>query len=93
MPLLRGHRKRQFSGCTGAGRCLQQRCRPGAGLAGRSHLRPGQCEEAGVHRGRGPHALHPGLQCSAEDSGGAAGAPDVHSGHYGAPQGARHHPL
>ena len=57
-PSCRGHRKRQLSGCTGAGRRLQQRCGPGAGPAGRGRLRPRQCEKARVHRGRGPHALH-----------------------------------
>ena len=34
-----------------------------------------------------------GLQRPAEDSGGAAGAPDVHSGHHGAAQGPGHHPV
>ena len=33
------------------------------------------------------------LQRAAEDPGGAAGPPDVHSGHHGAAQGAGHHPL
>ena len=81
---LPGAGERQLSGRSGAGRRLQQRRGSGTGPAGRGHLFPGPCEEAGVHHRRGPYALHPGLQRPAEDSGGAAGAPDVHSGHHGA---------
>ena len=90
---LPGYRERQLSGCAGAGRRLQQRRGPGPCPAGRGHLLPGQREKAGVHRGRGPHAVHRRLQRPAENSGGAAGASDVHPGYHGAAQGARHHPL
>ena len=93
VPQLRGAGKRQLSGRAGAGRRLQQRRGPGPCPAGRGHLRPRQREKAGLHRGRGPHAVHGGLQRFAENSGGAPGPPDVHSGHHGAPQGARHHPF
>ena len=70
-----------------AGRRLQQRRGPGPGPAGRGHLCPGGGEKAGVHHRRGAHAQHPRLQRPAEDPGGAPGAPDVHPGHHGAPQG------
>ena len=93
LPLLPRHRERQLSGRAGAGRRLQQRRGPGPGPAGRGHLLPRPGQKAGLHHRRGPHALPLGLQRPAEDPGGAAGAPDVHSGHHGAPQGARHHPL
>ena len=68
----------------------QQRRGPCPCAAGGGHLLPlRSAEKAGVHHRRGAHALHRGVQRAAENSGGAAGASDVHSGHHRAAQGAR----
>ena len=87
------HRVRRLSRCDGARRRLEQRRGPRPCAAGRGHLLPRAGEKACVHHRRGAHALHRGVQRAAENSGGAAGAPDVHSGDDRAAQGARDHSL
>ena len=62
-------------------------------LRDEANLPPAEVKIPGVHHRRGAHALHGGVQCAAEDHGGAAGACDVYPGHHRGAQGSGHHPL
>ena len=67
------------------------RRRPGS--AGAGVLRPGRQSLQDLHRRRGPHGDHGGLQRPAQAGRGAAAARQVHLRHHRAGQGDRHHPL
>ena len=90
---LPGHRRRIAAGRDRAGRCLQRQRQRCPLPAGGGHLPALDAEKARVYHRRGTHALQGRLQRPAEDHGGAAGAPVVHSGHHRAAEGARHHSV
>ena len=76
-----------------ARRGLARRCRRHPRAARPGVLRAGRVALPGVHRRRGAHDHHAGLQRPAQDRGGAAGAPGVRVRDHRAGQGAAHHPL
>ena len=82
--LARRHRDRR-----GQPRRRRRRPRP----ARTRLLRPGQQPLQGLHRRRGAHGHHAGLQRPAQGGRGAAGVPRLRLRDDGAGQGAAHHPV
>ena len=82
------HKGRHIPRCD-RDRCrVEQRCRQYQRASGEHKVSAGIGQEKSLYNRRGPHAVFGGVQCAAQDAGGAAGIRGVHTGDYGAAEAA-----